>query len=217
MFHLIKKDILIQKKSFVMALLLMIFFAFTLSNIGPTGITVGIIAIAYQLGLGASALEDKNNSDIILISLPIKKKTIVLSKYLSIFVYLLYAVLGFSCLYLGVNLFAIPYEIPLTKAGVVSAIASGIIFFSISYPLIFRFGYLKSKMPNLILFFVLILGGTAAATNLFYDEQSVFGQKLVQLLEGSEGGFTVLLIVVLAIIWTISYLISLRFYTNREF
>ncbi|MBB6444539.1 ABC-2 transporter permease [Bacillus benzoevorans] len=208
---------MLQKKSFAFALLLMLFFSFTLSNLGPTGITIGIITIAYQLGLGASALEDKNNSDIILISLPIKKKTIVLSKYLSIFVYLLYAVLGFSCLYLAVNLFAIPYEIPLTKAGVVSAIASGIIFFSITYPLIFRFGYLKSKMPNFFLFFVLILGGTAAAVNLFYNEQSVLGQKLAQFLEGAGAMFTVIFLFGLAIIWTVSYLISLRFYTKREF
>lgn len=217
MFHLIKKDILIQKKSFALSLLLMLFFSFTLSSLGPTGITIGIIAIAYQLGLGASALEDKNNSDIILISLPIKKKTIVLSKYLSIFVYLLYAVLGFTCIYLAAELFAIPYEIPLTIAGVVSAIASGIIYFSISYPLIFRFGYLKSKMPNLILFFVLVFGGTAAAVNLIQNEQSALGQKLAAILHGTDAMFTVILLIVLAIIWAVSYLISLHFYTNREF
>lgn len=217
MFQLIKKDILIQKKQIVFSLLLMLFFTLTLSNLGPTGITIGILAITYQLGLGASAIEEKNNSDMILISLPIKKKTIVLSKYVSIFVYLVYAVLGFMCIFLAVKLFNVPFEVPITKTVVVSAFASGVIYFSISYPLIFRYGYLKSRMPNLILFFVLIFGGAASAVNLLNNEQSVLGQKLSQFLQESDMMITVILIVVLAIIWTASYLISLRFYTKREF
>lgn len=217
MFHLIKKDILMQKKSFALAILLMFFFTFTLSNIGPVGLSIGILAITYQLGLGASALEDKNNSDIILISLPIKKTTIVLSKYLSIFVYLAYALIGFSLIYLIANVFAVPYEIPLTKEGIVSAIASVIVFFSISYPLIFKYGYLKSKMPNLIIFFVLVFGGTTMIVNLSNNEQSVIGQKLASLLQGSDTMFTILMIIVLAMIWTVSYFISLTFYRKREF
>lgn len=217
MFQLIKKDILIQKKQIVFSLLLMLFFTLTLSNLGPTGITIGILAITYQLGLGASAIEEKNNSDMILISLPIKKKTIVLSKYVSIFVYLVYAVLGFMCIFFAAKLFNVPYEVPITKTVVVSSFASGVIYFSISYPLIFRYGYLKSRMPNLILFFVLIFGGAASAVNLLNNEQSVLGQKLSQFLQESDMMITVILIVVLAIIWTASYLISLRFYTKREF
>ncbi|GIN92692.1 hypothetical protein J22TS1_37430 [Siminovitchia terrae] len=91
MYHLIKKDILMQKRALKLSILLMIFFSFTLSNLGAAGLTIGILAITYQLVLGASALEDKNNSDIILISLPIKRTTIVLSKYVSIYIYAAYA------------------------------------------------------------------------------------------------------------------------------
>lgn len=217
MYHLIKKDILMQKKSFALAILLMCFFTFTLSNIGPVGLSIGILAITYQLGLGASALEEKNNSDIILISLPIKKTTIVLSKYLSMFVYLSYALIGFSLIYLIANVFAVPYEVPLTKEGIVSAIASVIVFFSISFPLIFKYGYLKSKMPNLIIFFVLVFGGTTMVVNLTQNEDSLFGQKLSGLLQGTDTMFTFFMILGLAVIWALSYFISLRFYSKREF
>lgn len=46
---------------------------FILSQIGPYGLVVNILAVTYMLVLGASAVEDKNNSDIMLVSLPIKK------------------------------------------------------------------------------------------------------------------------------------------------
>ncbi|MFC0418229.1 ABC-2 transporter permease [Cytobacillus solani] len=112
MYHLIKKDILMQKRALKLSVLLIIFFTITLSNIGPAGLTVGVLAITYQLVLGASALEDKNNSDIILISLPIKRATIVLSKYVSIYIYAAYAAIGFYLIYFIVNLLNLPLDIP---------------------------------------------------------------------------------------------------------
>jgi uncharacterized ion transporter superfamily protein YfcC len=72
-------------------------------------------------------------------------------------------------------------------------------------------------MPNLIIFFVLVFGGTTMVVNLSNNDQSAVGQKLASLLQGSDTMFTILMILVLVIIWTVSYFISLTFYTKREF
>lgn len=217
MFHLIKKDILMQKRTFALSILLMLFFTFTLSSLGPAGLTVGILAITYQFVLGASALEDKNNSDIILISLPIKKGTIVFSKYVSIFVYLAYAIVGFSLIYVIGTLLSLPFEIPLTKVGILGAVASVIFFFSISFPLIFKFGYVKAKMPNLIIFFVLVFGATPIVVNISNNEQSVIGQKIAAIINQGSIMYTAVMILILGILFFTSYFISLGFYSRRQF
>ncbi|WVP28479.1 hypothetical protein V2178_16385 [Bacillus licheniformis] len=56
MYHLIKKDILMQKRAMKLSLLLMIFFTFTLSQLELVGYTVAVLAVTYQLALGASFL-----------------------------------------------------------------------------------------------------------------------------------------------------------------
>lgn len=93
MYHLIKKDFLIQKRQVMLTLLLLVFFSFSLSPMGAAGLSVSILAITYMLVFGAGQLEDKNNGDVMLISLPIRRHTIVLSKYVSVYVFAAYALL----------------------------------------------------------------------------------------------------------------------------
>ncbi|MDG3086622.1 ABC-2 transporter permease [Vibrio hannami] len=120
MFHLIKKDILMQK-ALKLSILLMVFFTFTLANIGQVGFLVSVLAVTYQLALGASSLEDKNNSDKILISLPIRKSTIVLSKYASIYVYAAFAILIYYVVYLVNKLVNAPLDISFNLTGILGA------------------------------------------------------------------------------------------------
>ncbi|QCK82211.1 ABC-2 transporter permease [Geobacillus kaustophilus NBRC 102445] len=158
MFHLIKKDVLIQKRALKLSVLLMLFFTATLSSLGSIGIVVGIFAITYQLVLGASALEEKNNSDVILISLPIKRNTIVLSKYVSVYVYAAFAMAGFYLVYLMVNLLNIPLRIHLRGQLFLVALIAVTFFSCICLPLTFKYGYTKAKMPNLVIFLLFVFG-----------------------------------------------------------
>lgn len=217
MFHLIKKDILIQKRAFKLSILLMIFFTITLlSNMGPAGLIIGVLAITYQLVLGASALEDQNNSDIILISLPIKRTAIVFSKYVSIYVYAVYAILGFYLIDLMIDLLNIPLDIHFNVQGVMGAIIAVTLFCSLSFPLIFKYGYLKSKMANLIIFFVFVFGGAGLVNYLSHkwtwspDAISFFNNN-------SDTGLFMIVMVPLAFILISSYFLSLNFYQKREF
>lgn len=93
MYLLIKKDFLIQKRNLKLSILLALFFSVSFSSIGTAGLIYSIYAVSYFLASGASALEDKNNSDMMLVSLPIKKQKIVLSKYISVYVFAAYAII----------------------------------------------------------------------------------------------------------------------------
>lgn len=218
MLHLIKKDILMQKRSLALSFVLMIFFTVTFSNVGPIGLAIAILAITYQLALGASALEDKNNSDVILISFPIKKEIIVLAKYLSIFVYTIYATIGYSLISLLVKVLPISYEVPLTLLSVVIAIAYVMLYFSLTFPLIFRYGYLKSKIPNLIIFFVLVFGGSALLANISQNSEFNWSQSIMEFISAlSPVGLGLVMLVPLLVLLVVSYFVSLGFYKRREF
>ncbi|WP_338448704.1 ABC-2 transporter permease [Niallia oryzisoli] len=217
MYHLIKKDFLMQKKALKLSILLMLFFSITLvHNLGTAGLSVGIIAITYQLVLGTSALEDKDNSDMILVSLPIKKNKIVLSKYVSIYIFAAYAILVYFIIALMANLFNLPLEVPITGMEILIALLAVTLFFSISFPLVFKYGYLKSKMVNLILFFIVVFGGTPIISNIMNDEK--LSQSVIEFIhQRSDTHLTILILIPLVLILVISYLLSLTFYKNREF
>jgi hypothetical protein len=73
MLSLILKDVIIQKKSFVWALVYLIFFIFVFQSLGGTMYIAAVVAFVYLLVSGAFAYDDKYKSDIMLNSLPIKR------------------------------------------------------------------------------------------------------------------------------------------------
>lgn len=211
MFHLIKKDFLMQKKTLQLSLLLMIFFSVTLSTLGSSGLTISILAICYHLALGASALEDKNNSDVMLVSLPIKKAAIVLSKYMSIYVMFIYAALvNYIICTIADVLNLSTYFFPYTLDGIYGAMIAVTLLFSVSFPIIFKIGYLKSKMINFIILFVFIFVGAAIVQKLSQYVNMDFVDGI------SNVGMISIVIVLLAILLIASYFLSLHFYKHRE-
>lgn len=208
-----------QKKTIGLSLLFILFFAFTLSEIGPSGLVVNILAVTYMLVLGASAVEDKNNSDIMLVSLPIKKSTIVFSKYMSVYFFAFYAVFINFLIYLIVNQFNLSIKVlPFTSDALFFSIIAVTLFCSITLPLIFKYGFLKSRVISIILFFVFISGGLSLVDNLSKNENSIFSQKIVNLLNtSSDIQIAVLISIPVVIVLFISYILSLNFYKNREF
>jgi hypothetical protein len=209
MYHLIKKDFLMQKRHLKLSLLVALFFAAVLASLGPLGLSLSIFVISYMLVLGASAQEDKTHGDMLLASLPIKKTTIVLSKYVSVYVFAAYATLvnlGFMWL---IRLLHLPIQVfPFSLDGLYWALVAVTLFSSISFPLIFKWGYLKAKMANFILMFAFVLGGTSWLDHFFQGAWLSNQTEAVW-----QVGFALLLIILLVL----SYLISLAFYKKREF
>jgi hypothetical protein len=196
----------------LLSLLIMLFFSFSLSSLGTAGLAVSTLAICYMLVFGAGVLEDKNNSDMMLVSLPIQKKTIVLSKYVSVYVFAAYALLVNYVIHMAADLLHIPdFSFPFTLEGIIGAAAAVTFLFSISFPLIFKFGFLKSRMANFILLFALVFGGTAL-TNQIAPKQAaaLIGER-------SDLEMMIFAVITLILLLVVSYFLSLSFYRSREF
>lgn len=209
MYHLIKKDLLIQKRTFWISMLMVLFFTIALANLGPAGLAMSIFAINYTLTLGAIAQEDRTNGDMLLQSLPIKKSTIVSSKYVSVYVFAAYAIL-LNLAFIGlIRLLHLPIPvIPFSLEGVFWALLSITLYTSVSFPLIFKWGYLRARTVNYILTFTFIF----IATNLM--NHLVEGTPLnIQ----TDPMLKVSLWLCLGLLLVLSYFLSLTFYKRREF
>lgn len=219
MYHLIKKDLIIQKRNLKLSILLLLFFSLSFSSIGTAGLIYSIYAVSYFLASGASALEDKNNSDMMLVSLPIKKHKIVLSKYISVYVFATYAILVTYVIVLIERLFKLPFTVfPFTLEAIVLAVAGVTLLCSIAFPLIFKVGYLKAKMFNNILMLTLVFGTAALSDKLDFNIHFTWQQQVLQFFgELSELEIIGIIMIPILIIFIFSYFISLIFYKNREF
>ncbi|HAA43542.1 MAG TPA: ABC-2 transporter permease, partial [Ruminiclostridium sp.] len=66
MLRLVIKDILIQKKTFIGALIYLIFVIFAFQGLEGNAYTAAIVAFSYLMVMGAFAYDDKSKSDIML-------------------------------------------------------------------------------------------------------------------------------------------------------
>ena len=74
MLRLVIKDILIQKKTFYWCTYLFDICYFAFQGLEGNAYTAAIVAFSYLMVMGAFSHDDKNKSDIMLNSLPIKRK-----------------------------------------------------------------------------------------------------------------------------------------------
>lgn len=158
MYNLILKDILIQKRMIMLSLIYGVFFTLVFkNNIGKEGAVVaGTVALAYFFMINACGYEDKYNGFTIFTSLPVRKRDIVVSKYLSIFVFALIGIVLMSLIQILLSLAGVLDGLsPLSIETITGAAVSAALFGALYYPFYFKVGYMKSKFIVFILFMII--------------------------------------------------------------
>ncbi|WP_163192824.1 ABC-2 transporter permease [Clostridium thermarum] len=218
MFSLIIKDLLLLKKMvvFVAVYMLVLFFAF--KDMPQAALYTGIVGSTYVLVATSLAYDDKNNSDIVLNSLPLSRSEIVLAKYLQIF---LYALVGSSIFTIIVSILKLlNIDTGGIKIGfdtIATAIFSVVLMNSIYFPFFYKLGYIKSKYVNFVLFFTFFFLMQKLVKNIVSTENPSL-LKAIDLFRGLSVNLLALLTLGGAVvIAVISYSLSLKFYRAREF
>ena len=157
MISLLKKDLLIQKKSFLFLFLYGIFMFIVFNNpvFEDMIYIMGMIIAVYFFLVTASMEDDKNKSEIILNSLPLSKSQIVLAKYLSVFAYILIGAVLLGVVGLLFQLAAFSLTPRLINA--VDLLAAGMlvsICVSVYFPLYFRFGASALRLFSVVFFLI---------------------------------------------------------------
>jgi ABC-2 type transport system permease protein len=218
MFSLVLKDILIQKRTFIFGLFYIPIMVIAFQNSPGSMISAGIIGMMYIVLITACANDDKYNTDILLNSLPIRRNNIVLSKYISVLVYFIIGIADYLIFSSIVNILGLPFKVqPISIEDLLSTMVAVVLVFGTYLPIFYKFGYIKSRTIAFILFFGVFLF-IGAITGLLQENMNAsffkeIGSSLGE--GGTASGLLILLVTVL--VFTGSYLLSVKFYNNRDF
>lgn len=220
MFRLVRKDLLLQRKTFFIALAYaaVIFASFSRTDASKEIFNIGSIAIAYLFISYSLSYDDKNNSLVILNSLPVKREEIVIAKYISLAVFggigiVIMSLFGFLVKLSGL----FTCEINISSYSIMKIFIILLAMYSLFFPLYFKFGYLKLNIVNMFMFFIAIFGiqlmnyissnfKENALVNLLVDFLSNSSQQIIYLAALAS----------VLIITALSASISVKIYNSRN-
>lgn len=219
MFNLIFKDILIQRKSLLFGVIYVFVLILCFQDTGITMFLTSAIGFSYMMIQSACAYDDKNKSDILLNSLPISRNTIVVSKYVSAFVFSGISIVVYSLLTVIINLLKLPIKVsPITLEGVIGILFAIVLMCGIYFPVYFKIGYIKSKVYNFILIFGILFLTTTLLPAILGNKSKVIIQILTKFFSSqSDLIIAIKMLILIILFFSISCMISLNIYRKREF
>ncbi len=219
MYNLILKDILIQKKIVLLCFAYIVFFIIALQGAGLIMYPTALTAITYMLVVTSCSYDEKNKADVMLNSLPIKRSSIVLAKYLSVFLYIVTGSIAYWAITTLLALTDLPVNIyPVSWEGFAGGVLAIGLINSIYFPFYFKFGYIKSRFLNLILFFVFFFGLTSFV-HFFYVHKNAGWVKIAADYINTQTDVQVFasVMVLTLLILTVSMVLSVKVYRGRDF
>lgn len=221
MYSLVLKDILIQKKMLRFLVLYSIFVLVAFNNEVFAGVTyvMGAVAGAYMLLQGACAYEAKGNSEMVLNSFPLRREDIVRSRYISVFVFTLLSLAIIGLLGAVMKLCGLPFPPRyINWFDLVVVLISMIIMASIYLPLFFRYGYIQSRVFNIIMFMLIFFAPSLLLEYYHKHCENAVLQQFTIFVQNSPAWLLGLAIGILFIlIFYASYRFSVFLYRHREF
>ncbi len=222
-FNLLLKDFLILKKVLWFPFIYAFGMSVAFSDTYAGALSASTIGVSYMLMIQACARDEKNKSELMLNSLPIRRRDIVLAKYLSIIPYTIIGMLAYLLTQGIIYITGIPITLSNLSLEVITGVYVTIIgMISIYFPIYFKLGYLRSNIVATVLF----LGGFFLTIALLRDGLGgVYNPLNQDALSGvgnwlqTQGDWQIAsyLIVIMLITLATSFFLSLRFYAKREF
>ncbi|WP_097026846.1 ABC-2 transporter permease [Clostridium peptidivorans] len=216
MINLIKKDILIQKRTLPFLCIFVIIFALNNQINSQGSIYIIGVTIGYILTVGALAYDEVYNGNILINSLPITRKNVVFSRYISIFFFTALSLIFLTFMSLIFNLIGISdLKIKYISITDIKTIASTVLILSsIMIPLFLKFGTKLGKLFNFIVFFMFFSISSFIMQNK--DERLI--KNISSFIVNNNGvHLTIIGIIILACIYALSMYFSFKIYDNKDF
>jgi hypothetical protein len=221
MINLILKDVLIQKKTFLYAIIYGIFsmIVFTSTLTARGAYMFGGMSIAFLLIIYSNGYDEKNKSEIILNSLPVRRDSIVTAKYVSIFLFFLLgvAITGVAgAVITPINI--IPGMRFMRLSDVLGIFISVGLMYSVYYPLYFKFGSLKLKIFNIVIYMLFLFVPNILVSIIEENPNDNIVRKVISIIEWSPAWMLqIFTIIVIMIVLIVSMEMSIKIYRNKEF
>lgn len=215
MINLIKKDILIQKRTFPFLFIFMIIFTLN-SQSNPAGyIYISGVTIGYILTVGALAYDETYNGNILINSLPVTRKDIVLSRYISVFFFSIISLIFLTFMslifnYTGMSDLKIKY-ISITDTKTITSTI--LLLSSIMIPLFLKFGTKLGKLFNFIFFFIFF----SISSFITQNKDEMLIKNILSFITNNGVKLAIIGTLLLAFIYALSMYFSFKIYNNKDF
>lgn len=219
MFNLMIKDLLIQKKYVLYAYIYMLALIFAFQNLETFMFTSVAVGFVYILLTTSCAYDERNKADTMINSLPVKRSHVVTAKYLAVYMFLAMVTLGYWVFSNLLSILELPIEIyPITVDIFIAGLVAVSIMTGLFLPIYFKFGFTKSRVVSLVLFFGFFFAVPLIMKALHEWEIANLNGSITSMLK-FHGKYTgeVLEVFGLLIFMFLSHRLSLVFYRNREF
>lgn len=220
MYNLIIKDILVQKKTMLFAVLYSLFILIALGNPVFDGLIymMGSMALACVYMMTAPVTEDKNKVDLVINSLPVKRSQVVAARYVSVLVFVALSLLIMQAAGLLLHLVPVEYfqkrflngwDIVVTYSGV-------ILLASIYYPILYWLGSSFTRVFFMILFLLLFFAPANIAEYVRDNPSAALVQSLTNWAAVDSLGLIVAVFAVLLGIHAVSGYIATCIYQTKD-
>ena len=219
---LILKDLMLQRKTWLFPFFygFFLFIVFNDPLFKDFIYNMGAIAVSYVMIMTAVSFDEKNTTDIILLSLPLNRKKIILEKYLLVFIVVPIGLLIMGLLGVIFKLSGL-IEVPrlVNINDFLFSLSSVLLLSAVYYPTYLKLGYKYSRYINLCLFLFLFFLPNWLTEYLVnnVDKNGPFAQRLLEILSYPLPLIGCVLLLITLILAFISYLISVRIYMKKEF
>ena len=208
---LILKDFLNLKKYGRTLLLVIGFYLLFSLMMDSISFLSGMIVLLMAMSAVTSfSYDDMAKWDVYALTLPVSRKDMVLSKYI---LALLLAVLGSAISFLFGIGFSFYKNQPMDEQLIIIAavLAVALVFISVLFPLIYRYGVEKSRM-----FIMIIFAAPTAAFIALSNTGIMMPQEEIARWEKVIGSLVWLVPAAVAALFWLSYLISCRIYMKKD-
>jgi len=218
MLNLIVKDVLVQRKQLAFSFFYILFMTFVFQKNEIGTFLAAISAFTYLLVSYSCANEDKNKSDVMINSLPVKRSQVVAMKYLSVIVFFLAGTVAYMLFTSILKNTGINIKIyTLTIDGIIGGFISVSLLTGIYFPVYFKVGYMKSRILSIILFFGTFTGISYLANYIQRINSNILDKLLSNFLNSQGNTVIMIILFAIAVIFQIvSYGVSVKIYNNRE-
>ncbi|WP_315116083.1 ABC-2 transporter permease [uncultured Clostridium sp.] len=213
MFNLIAKDILVQKGSLIGILIYLLICSYSFRSM-PNGIMLGLVTvtIVFFFITGSYAYDERNKSHVVLNSLPITRKELIISKYISVIIYNIIALSIMTLFMFASKFLNLPLTIHFfTLKDIVNLFITSLLLASFMFPVYSKFGYIKSKVVTFITYFSFFTIANVLSNISDKETINIFS-NLLQTLSNN----TYILLIMALVIYLLSMYFCMKIYVNKE-
>lgn len=208
---LITKEFIMMKKQWFSLTIMIIGFSVS-AGFGDIMVALVLPVVMSIFPINLMALDEQSKWQQYVIALPYGRKTIVSSKYALYVINTLISMAILTIVYIISCIANQETDISLPSL-LFSGLVMGSIYPLIMLPLIFKFNSTKSR--NILIITSCLFGGFAVgAISIILDDDSVISETIINIFTSPLLPF--IIIAVLAVLYLISWAISVRIYEKRD-